>query len=80
MYSKWCLLSLKVEPIHEKLRSGRLSVILIQICEDTNEAIQANRYITVRNLHKIISEGRMATLRELKLKYGLKTDDKLIRL
>ncbi|GBM65173.1 hypothetical protein AVEN_197275-1 [Araneus ventricosus] len=50
--------------VHEEHRTGRSSVICYALLRRTEEAIQANRRFTLRELHKIIPEVSMTTLHE----------------
>ncbi|GBM21551.1 hypothetical protein AVEN_85360-1 [Araneus ventricosus] len=50
--------------VHEENRTGRPSGISDALLRRTEEAIQANRRFTLRELHKIILEVSMTTLHE----------------
>ncbi|GBM37217.1 hypothetical protein AVEN_119568-1, partial [Araneus ventricosus] len=50
--------------VHEEHVTGRPSVISDALLRNTEEAIQANRRLTLRELHKIISEVSISTLYE----------------
>ncbi|GBN66300.1 hypothetical protein AVEN_169592-1 [Araneus ventricosus] len=50
--------------VHEKHSTGRPSVISDALLRKTEEVIQANRRLTLRELHKIIPEVPMTTLHE----------------
>ncbi|GBM44110.1 hypothetical protein AVEN_242219-1 [Araneus ventricosus] len=58
------LLSLKVGQMYEEHRTGRPFVISDALLRRTEEAIQANRRLILRELHKIIPEVSMTTLHE----------------
>ncbi|GBM35322.1 Histone-lysine N-methyltransferase SETMAR [Araneus ventricosus] len=63
--TKWCrAFSEGRTDVHEEHRTVRPFVISGAILQRTEEAMQANRHLTLRELHKIIPEVSMATLHE----------------
>ncbi|GBL93276.1 hypothetical protein AVEN_42706-1 [Araneus ventricosus] len=63
--TKWCrAFSEGRTDVHEEHRTGRSSVISGALLRRTEEAIQANRLLTLREQHKIIPELSMTTLHE----------------
>ncbi|GBM99569.1 hypothetical protein AVEN_144925-1 [Araneus ventricosus] len=63
--TKWCrAFSDGRTDVHEELGTGRPSVISDALLRRAEEAIQANRRLTLRELHKIILEVSMTTLHE----------------
>ncbi|GBM93194.1 hypothetical protein AVEN_93751-1 [Araneus ventricosus] len=63
--TKWCrAFSEGRTNVHEEHRTGRPSVISDALLRRTEEAIQENKRLTLKELHKIIPEVSMTTLHE----------------
>ncbi|GBL53068.1 hypothetical protein AVEN_212539-1 [Araneus ventricosus] len=63
--TKWCrAFSECGTDVHEEHRTGRPSMISDALLRRTEEAIQANKRLTLRELHKIVPEVSMTTLTE----------------
>jgi len=72
--TKWCReFSEGRTDVHEEQRSGRPSLISDDVLQEIEGEIQANRRVTIRELHHIISEVSKTTIHKAvteKLGYG----------